>query len=106
MLRAYSYLLFFLPWTLLFASIALLSTFIDRSVGTYHRVARFWSKLSLLAAGVTVEVEGAELIPRDRPVIFMGNHQGNFDILALFQAVPIRFNWLAKEELFRIPMFG
>jgi 1-acyl-sn-glycerol-3-phosphate acyltransferase len=36
----------------------------------------------------------------------MGNHQGNFDIFALFQAVPIRFLWLAKEELFRVPVFG
>jgi 1-acyl-sn-glycerol-3-phosphate acyltransferase len=59
-----------------------------------------------VAAGVRLTVEGADLIPGDRPLFFMGNHQSNFDIVALFQAVPIRFNWLAKEELFRIPVFG
>lgn len=106
MLRASIYLLFFLPWTLLCTIIALLFTFIERSGRTYHRVARLWSKVGLLAAGVTLEVAGAELIPSDQPVIFMGNHQSNFDILSLFQAIPIRFNWLAKEELFRIPLFG
>ena len=36
----------------------------------------------------------------------MSNHQGNFDILALFLAVPRRFSWIAKEELFKIPVFG
>ncbi len=106
MLRASLYLLFFLPWTLLCTIIALLFTFIERDGRTYHRVARLWSKIGLLAAGVTVEVEGADLIPLDQPIIFMGNHQGNFDIMALFQSIPIRFNWLAKEELFRIPLFG
>jgi 1-acyl-sn-glycerol-3-phosphate acyltransferase len=106
MVRASLYLLFLFPWTFLCSIIALLSTFIERSGRTYHKIALFWSKVSLLAAGVIVEVEGSELIPRDQPLIFMGNHQSNFDILVLFQAVPIRFNWLAKDELFKIPFFG
>src|SRR6185369_16068970 len=106
MLRASLYLLFFIPWTLICSFIALLSTLFERSGKTYHRVARIWSKVGLLVAGVKVTVDGAEHIPRDQPIILMGNHQSNFDILSLFQAIPIRFNWLAKEELFKIPLFG
>jgi 1-acyl-sn-glycerol-3-phosphate acyltransferase len=106
MLRAYLYLLFFAPWTLVCSIIALLSTFFDRSGKTYHRIAWLWSKIGLAVAGVKVIVDGAENIPRDQPIIFMGNHQSNFDILSLFQAIPVRFNWLAKEELFKIPLFG
>ena len=106
MLRASLYLLFLFPWTLLCTIIALLATFFDRSGSSYHRVARLWSKVSLLAAGVKVKVDGAEHIPRNRSIIFMGNHQSNFDILSLFQAIPVRFNWLAKEELFRTPLLG
>jgi 1-acyl-sn-glycerol-3-phosphate acyltransferases len=106
MVRAFLYLLFVFPWTFLCSIIALLSTFVERSGRTYHKVALFWSKVCLLTAGVKIEVDGSELIPRDQPVIFMSNHQGNFDIPALFQAIPIRFNWLAKEELFKIPLFG
>jgi 1-acyl-sn-glycerol-3-phosphate acyltransferase len=55
---------------------------------------------------VRVEVAGTENVPSGTPVIFMSNHQGNFDILALFQAIPRRFAWIAKEELFRVPVFG
>lgn len=106
MLRACLYLLFFVPWTLFCAVTAMLSTFIDPSGRTYHRCALLWSRFGLLFAGVRLEVTGTELIPRDQPLIFMGNHQSNFDIMTLMQAVPLRFNWLAKEELFRVPVFG
>ena len=106
MLRAYLFLLFFIPWTFVCAFSALIFTLFDSSGTLYHAHARLWSRLALLVAGVRVRVEGLELIPRDQPVIFMGNHQGNFDTLALFKAIPCRFSWLAKEELFRIPVFG
>ncbi len=106
MLKACLFLLFFIPWTFLCTLLAMLSTFMDRSGRTYHRIAIFWSKMGLLAAGAGVEVEGTELIPRDQPLVFMGNHQSNFDILALYQAIPLRFNWLAKEELFKLPFLG
>jgi 1-acyl-sn-glycerol-3-phosphate acyltransferase len=106
MLRACLFLLFFVPWTLFCSLLAMLSTFLDPSGRTYHRFALLWSRFGLLVAGVRLDIEGAELIPRDQPLIFMGNHQSNFDIMSLFQAVPVRFNWLAKEELFRVPLFG
>jgi 1-acyl-sn-glycerol-3-phosphate acyltransferase len=106
MLKACLYLLFFAPWTLFCSVTALLSTFLDRSGSSYHRIACAWSRVALLAAGVRIEVTGAELIPSGQPVVFMGNHQSSFDILTLFQAIPQRFNWLAKEELFKLPLFG
>jgi len=106
MLRACLYLLFFVPWTLFCTLIAMLATFIDRSGRTYHRLALLWSQGCLFAAGVRLIVEGAEHLPGDRPLIFMGNHQSYFDIPVLFQATPLPFTWLAKEELFRIPVFG
>jgi len=106
MLRASLYLLFFVPWTLFCTFFAMLSTFIDRSGKTYHWLALLWSKGCLLGAGVRLKVEGAEHLPSDRPLLFMGNHQSYFDIPVLFQAAPVPFNWLAKEELFRIPVFG
>ena len=34
----------------------------------------------LKLAGVKVNVHGLENIPKDKTVLFVGNHQGNFDI--------------------------
>jgi len=106
MSRACFYLLFFVPWTLFCTFFAMLSTFFDRSGKTYHRLALGWSKGCLSAAGIRLIVEGTEHLPCDRPLIFMGNHQSYFDIPVLFNATTLPFTWLAKEELFRIPVFG
>jgi 1-acyl-sn-glycerol-3-phosphate acyltransferase len=106
MLRARLFLLIFIPLTFVLALSALVCTLFDRTGALYHRHARGWSRVGLWLAGVKVDVVGADNVPHNSPVIFMSNHQGNFDILALFTAIPQRFSWLAKEELFRIPVFG
>ncbi|HIJ82447.1 MAG TPA: 1-acyl-sn-glycerol-3-phosphate acyltransferase, partial [Desulfuromonadales bacterium] len=67
--------------------------------------ARLWARLMLALNGVNVTVSGSELLP-DGPVIFMSNHQSNFDILSLLAAMPCHFYWIAKKELFEIPLFG
>jgi 1-acyl-sn-glycerol-3-phosphate acyltransferase len=106
MLRAYLFLAFFIPFTGLVALSAIGASLLDRSGRWVHRHGRFWAWGGLAAAGVQIQVSGSELVPTTGPVIFMSNHQGNFDILTLYQAVPRPFAWLAKEELFKIPVFG
>lgn len=106
MLRARIYLLFFVPFTLMCSATAVCGTFFDATGAFAHKCARFWSRWGLFFAGIKVRVDGVEKIPTDGPVIYMGNHQGNFDILALSLAIPRRFSWIAKEELFRVPLFG
>ena len=106
MLRAYFFLFFLIPFTFLMAFSAIFFTLFDASGRAYHFHARLWSLVSLWFAGVKVETEGVARVPRGEPVIFMSNHQSNFDILSLYQAIPERFSWIAKEELFSIPVFG
>ncbi len=105
MVRAYLYLLVFIPLTLLFSVSSFLSTLLDSSGSAHAWHARQWARLMLALNGVKVTVSGGELIP-EGPVIFMSNHQSNFDILSLLAAMPRRFYWIAKKELFEIPLFG
>lgn len=105
-MRARLYLLFMVPFTLFCSLCAVIGGLFDGSGRAGHAVARFWSLWSLRVARVKVAVTGQELVPMHGPVIYMGNHQGNFDILALTRAIPRLFSWVAKEELFRIPLFG
>ncbi|MFV9510705.1 lysophospholipid acyltransferase family protein [Tepidibacillus sp. LV47] len=51
-------------------------------------------------------VKGKENIPSSGPVILIANHISNYDPPVLASAIdrPIRF--MAKEELFKIPLFG
>jgi 1-acyl-sn-glycerol-3-phosphate acyltransferase len=105
MVRAYLFLSLFIPLTLLFAVSALLCTLVDASGRAYAFHARLWARLSLGLAHVPVIVRGAENLPPG-PVVFMSNHQSNFDILALLAAMPRQIHMIAKKELFEIPVFG
>lgn len=105
MIRAYLFLALFLPLTFTLAASAILWTLLDSSGKSYAFHARLWARISLALAGVRVAVQGAEQLP-DGPVVFMSNHQSNFDILALLAAMPRQFYWIAKKELFEIPVFG
>ncbi|MDD2309273.1 MAG: lysophospholipid acyltransferase family protein [Desulfuromonadaceae bacterium] len=105
MIRAYLYLAAFIPLTFLFSVSAIISTLFDSSGRAYAWHARLWARLGLALNGVTLTLAGTEHLP-DGPVIFMSNHQSNFDILALLAAMPRQIHWIAKKELFEIPFFG
>jgi 1-acyl-sn-glycerol-3-phosphate acyltransferase len=104
MFRTAFFVTIFIPWTLFVIFTGVPLSFIRSDY--LHSYARFWAKISLRLAGVRLSVKGIENIPTDRPIIYMPNHQSNFDILALFAGLPGQFRWLAKEELFHIPLLG
>lgn len=105
MLRAYLYLMFFIPLTFIVSFSATICTLFDSSGVIYEQHARFWARLSLIISGTTVVLHGSENLPQGS-CIFMSNHQSNFDILSLIAKLPRRIYWIAKKELFEIPIFG
>jgi 1-acyl-sn-glycerol-3-phosphate acyltransferase len=69
-------------------------------------MAVLWAAILLFVSGVRVRlIHAGEIIP-GRSYIFAANHQSAFDILVLLARLPIQFRWLAKESLFKIPLFG
>lgn len=105
MVRAYLYLLVFIPLTFLFSVSAFICTLFDSSGRAYAWHARLWARLALSLNMVRITVSGSEHLP-DGPLIFMSNHQSNFDILTLLSSMPRQLHWIAKKELFDIPVFG
>jgi 1-acyl-sn-glycerol-3-phosphate acyltransferase len=93
-------------FTLALGVCAFLTFPFDRRGNVIHLYARLWGWLILLANGVKVQVRGFEHIHRERPSIYMCNHQGTFDIFALLAHLPVQFRWVAKVGLFRIPVLG
>jgi 1-acyl-sn-glycerol-3-phosphate acyltransferase len=71
-----------------------------------HKVANLWAKSLLLICNIKVKVIGRENLLRGKPQIFMANHQSDFDILIALACIPVQFRWIAKKELFSIPIFG
>ncbi|HSB06366.1 MAG TPA: lysophospholipid acyltransferase family protein [Thermodesulfobacteriota bacterium] len=90
----------------IFGSLTLIAYLFDPTGRLGHRFARLWGKTALLVNGVRIEVEGLEYVHEESPYIFMSNHQGSYDIFAFLGYLPFQFKWLAKKELFSIPVIG
>lgn len=67
---------------------------------------RFWGRCICRLAGVKVQFEGLDQIAPDQTYIFVGNHCSQFDIFSFQGYYPYDFRWVAKKELFNIPVFG
>ena len=65
-----------------------------------------WSKVILSLAGVRLTVEGKERVSDRVPRFYMGNHQSALDIPILLLALDGHVRFMAKNTLFRIPVFG
>jgi 1-acyl-sn-glycerol-3-phosphate acyltransferase len=106
MIRTAFIILYVLPATAVFGIIAISVSFFSRSGNPVHIIARIWSKSILFVSGLGVTVEGLANIDPSQSYIYMSNHRSNFDIPVLLGCLPIQFRWLAKAELFKIPIFG
>lgn len=71
-----------------------------------HKLARLWARILLSLSRIPVEVYGRHNVLRDKPQIFAANHQSDVDTLVALACLPVPFRWIAKKELFRIPLFG
>ena len=56
--------------------------------------------------GITYEVRGMENLRHEQRYIFMSNHDSALDILLGVACLPYNIVFLAKKELFMIPIFG
>ena len=95
-----------IPYTIVAALMVLTITLTRPTSPALDRVARSWGRVWCWAAGVKLVVEGLEHINKERSYVIVSNHQSAFDIFAHFAAFPVPIRFLAKTELFKIPLFG
>ena len=63
-------------------------------------------KFILWVAGTKITVIGEENVPKDTPVLYIGNHRSYFDILLTYSRCPIRTGYVAKKEMEKIPLLS
>jgi 1-acyl-sn-glycerol-3-phosphate acyltransferase len=92
--------------TAFFSFWAVVFSFFADAENNVHKVANIWSRMLLAICRTKVQVIGGENILRNTSQVFMCNHQSDFDIFIALASVPGQFRWIAKKELFAIPVFG
>lgn len=65
-----------------------------------------WSNNLLKLAGIEVNIIGKENLPDHSNVLFVANHQGNFDIPILLNTLNQRVAFIAKKEIKKMPFIG
>ncbi|MEI6749342.1 MAG: lysophospholipid acyltransferase family protein [Bacteroidales bacterium] len=71
-----------------------------------HAIARKWAQSAIGANGSLIKVTGVENVPKTGGMLFIANHQSNFDIPILIGFVPRDKGFIAKLELLKIPFFS
>lgn len=71
-----------------------------------EKVIRFWSRAWLVITGTRLEIEGQENVDPDQSYVVVANHESTLDIMACFLAVRLPIRYLAKKELFRVPVLA
>lgn len=61
-------------------------------------------RVCLFFAGTKVIVKGEENVPKDEPVLYIGNHRSYFDILVTYVRVPRPTGYIAKKEMLKWPL--
>ncbi|MEG1254450.1 lysophospholipid acyltransferase family protein [Clostridium sp.] len=77
---------------------------IEEKESYIHEVTSKWALSQLKYSGARVKVYGEENIPKNIPVVFISNHQGNFDIPLLMSYINKPKGFIAKIETLKIPI--
>ncbi|KXG74997.1 lysophospholipid acyltransferase family protein [Thermotalea metallivorans] len=71
-----------------------------------HRTAQRWARMLVNLSGSQIKVMGEENVPKEGAVLFVSNHQSNFDIPILLGFIHKPKSFIAKKELSRIPILS
>ncbi|HUO85322.1 MAG TPA: lysophospholipid acyltransferase family protein [Thermoanaerobaculia bacterium] len=92
--------------TLVCATAVIVLTLVARDSRLVEAFIRLWARMIVRAAGIRIAIENGEVLAPDQRYILVANHHSYFDIPCLFSVVPQPIRFMAKESLFRIPLFG
>lgn len=70
------------------------------------RIVQTVFKAVLWVGGVKVTFIGEENVPKDTPVLYIGNHRSFFDVPLTYPRCPIRTGYVAKKEMEKVPLLS
>ena len=63
-------------------------------------------RVVIIMCGTKVTVIGEENVPKDEPVLYIGNHRSFFDIVLTYVRVPRLTGYVAKKEIRKVPLLS
>lgn len=69
------------------------------------RIVQWGLKCVAFISGVRLTVIGEENVPRDEPVLYIGNHRSFFDVVVTYARCPGLTGYIAKDGVNKVPIF-
>lgn len=107
--RIYQWLIampIFIVITFITALVTIIATSLSGTHFWGYYPAHIWSRCVCCLFLMKVKVTGRENIDSDTSYVFVANHQGAFDIWAIYGYLNHNFKWLMKKSLEKIFMVG
>lgn len=79
---------------------------IEKRDAIVNQRVRLWARALVRLAGGKISIVGEENIPKDRSVVFISNHQGNFDIPIILGYINKPKAFIAKIEIKKMPLIS
>ncbi len=107
--------IFIFIFVILFLILSIPLFFIEWLIGKRNKRARDISSLRIVQwafraiirfSGTTVTVIGEENIPKNKAVLYIGNHRSYFDIVLSYCRCPDLTGYVAKREMLKIPLLS
>jgi 1-acyl-sn-glycerol-3-phosphate acyltransferase len=92
--------------TFFFGGVVFFAALLGIRGNIYFWATRRWARSLLWVSGSRARTHGLDRVDWAKPQVLVSNHVGSFDILALADSIPVRYHFVAKKELERIPIFG
>lgn len=102
-------------FVILFLILSIPVFLVEWLIGKINRRARDISSLRIvqgafrlvaLLSGVRLTVIGEENVPKDQPVLYVGNHRSFFDIVLTYARCPNLTGYVAKKEILKVPLLS
>ena len=104
-----------LVFLVLFFILTIPIIFIEWMIGKFNpslkdrsslQIVKWALRCVLFLSGTKVTVIGEENVPKDEPVLYIGNHRSYFDIVITYVRVPGLCGYISKKEMNRIPILN
>ncbi|MBC8213234.1 MAG: 1-acyl-sn-glycerol-3-phosphate acyltransferase [Candidatus Marinimicrobia bacterium] len=92
--------------TILIGFIVILVGYFDHKKNITGIFGRLWGRWVLWSTGINYTITGLQNLEPNQQYIFVSNHESALDIPLCVAGLPYNNVFLAKKELFKIPIFG
>ena len=70
------------------------------------RIVQWAFRCICVLSGIRLTVVDEELVPKDEPVLYVGNHRSYFDIIITYARCPRLTGYIAKSSMEKIPLLS